>query len=99
MLEGAAKLLLLLLPLQLPAEEAAAEEDESAAATAAAAALDVFSLALDAGKPSPQQAAEALRAAGAREALQAVVVAASSTEKRLPPLLLERATELLSQLL
>ena len=81
-IEGAVRLLLL-----------ATAEDETATATAAAAAaaLDVLSLALD-GASAPLRAAEALRAAGAKEALQAVVSSQS------PPLLEQRARELLSRL-
>jgi hypothetical protein len=69
----------------------ATAEDKTATATAAAA-LDVLSLALDGAVSAPRAAAEALRAAGAKEALLAVVSSAKS-----PPLL-ERARELLSRL-
>ena len=83
-LEGVVKLLLL--PL---------EEEGDSAASVAGAALDVLSLAMEMSPSDPQRAAEALRAAGAEEALRRVVGAPSAS---LPPTAVERARELLSLL-
>ena len=54
-------------------EAAARDGGRNRAAATAAAALDVLSLALDGAVSAPRAAAEALRAAGAEEALLAVV--------------------------